>query len=136
MYDLADSIAECRTALLSNLLEMCRDLVSKLIMRKGNFCKYHNKDCDAHTLGSLMVGLGCLNWWPIPISTAEMAMSVNDLSEKLRSISVPVFVGNSSKQPHDQCSRKIVLSVKEALEASPFKLLDSHRRHLDAQSRK
>lgn len=135
MEGLSDRIAAVRIEVINQLLGVAQSRVDRCIQLKETLCQSnsHNarpEDCDAIVLGSFIRGLQELDVLlrrgnRIPLSI--MRMSIEEFANKLNTMNM--------KSPHTQCSGSLLKqAVTETLRSIPDPVLDSHRRHMEAQS--
>lgn len=72
------------------LIQPFNDALTKLIDPKTNFCQHHPTDINCQTccLGKMVQSLHSQKLWPFPQAAEDVELSILQLSEKLKQVTV------------------------------------------------
>lgn len=93
------------------------------------------KACNALMCGSLVIGLQELGLWP-QNSPDDINLSVQDLASKLASLVIWTYPANNCTNHYNCGSASLSDRVTSTLQSIPDPVLESHRRHVQAQGMK
>ncbi|KAL7269957.1 hypothetical protein RUND412_007345 [Rhizina undulata] len=132
-----ERILQVREETINNLLELPYSRLDKYESTIASICRQpgNKEGCDAAVYGSIARGVQKAGLWPRK-RAGEIHMSATELAAKVGDIQVhyPTYKSSYSYENHYSCSTHNFMElVTKTLSAIPSPVLESHRRHMEAQ---
>ena len=136
-----EAIIDARSERISDLLEMCYNLVDHYELATTSICTQDQFgfECDSLVYGCLIKGLRSLNLFPKRTKVSEVKASVTAFADSLRSLTCFTLprVPYDQYGYHDHCSFTVGFAgqIENVIgQEEPSGVLEAHLAHINEQS--